>query len=210
VGRPAMRDFTIIDFETTGLSAGEHRIIEVASIRVRDGEVVESFCELMDPGCYIPSFITGLTGISNGMVRGKPPPEAVMPRLCDFLGEDVCIAHNASFDQRFFAAESERAGCGHERIFLCSLLLARRLLPQAPNHKLGTLVEHLRLPRPVGRVHRALTDVLMTLELWKHLTALLCSRLQGRVPDSAFIHSLTRRPKATVESYLCSLVRTSA
>jgi DNA polymerase-3 subunit epsilon len=205
-----MRDFSIIDFETTGLSADEHRIIEVAAIRVRDGEVVDSFCELMDPGCYIPSFITSLTGISNSMVRGKPGPEAVMPRLRDFLGEHVCVAHNASFDQRFFVAEMERAGSGHERTFLCSLLLARRLLPQAPNHKLGTLVEHLRLTRPTGRVHRALTDVLMTLELWKHLTALLCRRLQGRVPDSDLIRSLTRRPKGTIEAYLSVLSRAEA
>ncbi len=128
-----MLPIAVIDFETTGMYAGSDRIIEVGAAVMRDGEIVATFAELMDPGVYIPSFITSLTGITNAMIRGKPRPEEVMPRLRAFLGDHACVAHNASFDQRFFAAEMEQAGEGHERSFLCSLLLARRLVPQADN-----------------------------------------------------------------------------
>lgn len=198
-----MNAYAVLDFETTGLRAGADRIIEVGAALVQDGVVVATFSELMDPGCRIPAFITGLTGISDAMVRGKPRPEAVMPRLRAFLGDHVCIAHNASFDQRFFTAEMALAGQGHERPFLCSLLLARRLVQEAPNHQLGVLARHLRLTAPPSlQAHRALADVLMTCELWKALTALLAARLNGRIPDLALIQAVARQPKKAVEAYL--------
>lgn len=201
-----MRQIAVIDFETTGLRAGEDRVIEVAAVMMCDGEVVATFSELMDPGFRIPPFITSLTGISDAMVRGKPCPESVMPRLRAFLGDHVCIAHNAAFDQRFFMAEMELAGEPHDRTFLCSLLLSRRLLRQAPSHQLGALVRHLRLTTPSNLpAHRALADVLMTCALWKHLNGMLRAKLNGQTPDLAVIRTLTKKPKAVVESYLASL-----
>lgn len=202
-----MHRIAVIDFETTGLRAGADRTIEVAVALLHDGVVVDTFSELMDPGFRIPSFITGLTGISDAMVRGKPRPEAVMPRLRAFLGDHPCVAHNASFDQRFFAAEMAEAGEAHERQFVCSMLLARRLVPQAPSHKLGVLLTHLRLPPPQGmRAHRALADVLMTCALWNHLLELLRGRLAGDTPDLALLHALSRTPKAQIEAFFAGRV----
>lgn len=201
-----MQTFAVIDFETTGLRAGADRIIEVGAVLVRAGEVVATFDELMDPGVRIPSFITSLTGISNAMVRGRPRPEAVMPRLRDFLGDHVCIAHNASFDRRFFAAEMELAGQGHQRAFLCSMLLARRLVQDAGCHQLGALVRHLGLAVPAGlQAHRALADALMTVELWRRLMADLRARLPGREPDAGLLTTLSRTPKAAVAAHLSAL-----
>ena len=74
-----MDSYAVIDFETTGLSPGPDRVIEVGVVLVRGGKVADTFEALMDPGCSIPSFIAGLTGISTSMVRGKPKPERVMP-----------------------------------------------------------------------------------------------------------------------------------
>jgi DNA polymerase-3 subunit epsilon len=203
-----MKHLAVIDFETTGLRAGEDRVIEVAAVMMCDGKVVGTFSELMDPGFRIPGFITDLTGISNAMVRGKPSPESVMPRLRSFLGDHICLAHNASFDQRFFTAEMERAGERHARTFLCSLLLSRRLLQKAPNHQLGTLVRHLQLDAPAGlRAHRALDDVLMTCSLWNHLNGMLRARLNGQAPDAAIVRTLMKKPKALAESYLASVSR---
>jgi DNA polymerase-3 subunit epsilon len=198
-----MKRIAVIDFETTGLRAGADRIIEVAAAIVEDGNVVATFSELMDPGFRIPSFITGLTGISDAMVRGKPRPESIMPRLRSFLGDHVCIAHNASFDKRFFAAEMDLAGEGHDRTFLCSLLLARRLLQQLPNHQLATLRRHLRLIIPPGMTaHRALADVLLTCQLWKHLCDVLRGRLNGTTLDFAFIAAVMKKPKSAVDDYI--------
>ncbi|MBN8527018.1 MAG: 3'-5' exonuclease [Planctomycetes bacterium] len=202
-----MRDYAVIDFETTGLGPPADRIIEVGAVLVRDGAIAGTFSELMDPGFAIPPFITSLTGISTAMVRGRPRPEAQMPRLRAFLGEVPCVAHNASFDRRFFAAEMERAGEGHERPFLCSMLLARRLLQDAPGHKLGVLVQHLRIAIPAGqRAHRALGDALMTVEVWRRLLDQLRGRLGGREPDAALLELLTRTPKARVAEVLAQAV----
>ncbi|MFZ2657020.1 MAG: 3'-5' exonuclease, partial [Victivallales bacterium] len=68
-------EFAVIDFETTGLGADCCRVIEVAAVIVRDGEVADSFVQLMHPGCRLPYFITDLTGITDEMLRGKPSPE---------------------------------------------------------------------------------------------------------------------------------------
>lgn len=201
--RSPVNAVAVIDFETTGMCAGPDRIIEVGAAILHDGEVVATFSELMDPGFRIPYFITGLTGITDAMVRGKPRPEAVMPRLREFLGDHSCVAHNAGFDQRFFASEMDRAGHGHERPFLCSVLLARRLVEDAPNHKLGDLARHLGLQMPPGmRAHRALADVLMTCQLWNHLRCVLRARLGGREPDLGLMQVVMRMPKAKVGSYL--------
>ncbi|MFA4945304.1 MAG: 3'-5' exonuclease [Lentisphaeria bacterium] len=205
-----MADYAVIDFETTGLSAGWDRTIEVGAAIVRDGEVVATFAQLMHPGFPIPTFITGLTGITNAMVRGQPPPEAVMPELHRFLAGHTCVAHNAAFDARFFAAEMARAGLAHERPFLCTMRLARRLVPEAPNHQLGTLVRHLRLETPAGtRAHRALDDVLMTVALWNHLAALVGERL-GAPPPPEILAALMKKSKAAAAAWLCKLAAPSA
>ena len=201
-----MIPIAIIDFETTGLSAGTDRIIEVAAVVIGDDGITATFSQLMDPGVYIPAFITGLTGISNAMVRGKPRPESVMPRLRAFLGEHACVAHNASFDQRFFTAEMDLAGQRHERPFVCTLMLARRLLQRAPTHQLGTLARVLNLAKPAGmQAHRALADVLMTYELWKHLTALVSSRMNGQVAGVDVMRAIQRKSKALTEPFLTRL-----
>jgi len=204
--RRLVHTYAVIDFETTGLSAGPDRIIEVGAVLVRDGVVVERFDELMDPGFRIPAVITSLTGITSAMVRGKPRPEAVMPRLREFLGGHVCIAHNASFDRRFFAAEMALAGQAHDRPFLCSMLVARRLLPQAPSHKLGVLARHLGLTMPAGmQAHRALADALITVALWESLLAELRRHLPGRTPEVELLNRLARTPKGGVATFLAAM-----
>ena len=202
-----MKYLAVIDFETTGLRAGQDRIIEVGAAIMCDGVVVDTFSQLMNPGFGIPGFITQLTGISNAMVRHQPPPEAVMPRLRAFLGAHRCLAHNASFDQRFYVAEMALAKQVHEREFLCSMLLSRRLFQQAPSHKLGVLVQHLKLSIPPNsQAHRALADVLMTCALWRHVYQVLQARLHGEVPDVRLVTSLMKKPKGKVAAFLADAV----
>ncbi len=199
-------EFAVLDFETTGLNESYCRVIEVAAVIVRDGEVADSFVQLMHPGCWIPFFITELTGISNAMVKGMPSPEAVMPKLRDFIGDRFCIAHNANFDSRFYHAEMSRAGIEHERSFFCTVLLSRRLIQDSPNHQLGTLAHYLNLQRPAeGSYHRALYDVLLTVELWKHIEGVIRERLGDRIPDQDVYRTLMRTSKAAVWKYLDKL-----
>ena len=195
-------EFAVIDFETTGLSADYCRVIEVAAVLVRDGEVADSFVQLMHPGHRLPSFITDLTGITDEMLKGKPGPESVMPDLMRFLGERPCIAHNASFDSRFYHAEMSRSGIAHERTFFCTMMLSRRLIPDSPNHQLGTLAEHLALSAPAdGNYHRALYDVLLTVELWKRIENIISERIGGKIPDREIYLALMKKSKAGVRKY---------
>jgi DNA polymerase III subunit epsilon len=87
----------MLDFETTGLSAAAgDRITEVAALRIVDGVVAERYVTLVNCGVRIPSFVIALTGISQRMVDSAPPPAHVLPRLLDFIGDDVLAAHNAN------------------------------------------------------------------------------------------------------------------
>lgn len=176
----------VIDFETTGMSpAYGDRPTEVAIVLVEHGEVTAQYQSLMNPGVRIPAFITELTGITNAMVQAAPPVEQVMAEAARFVGERPLVAHNASFDRKYWQAELTRLGLPADHPFACTVLLARRLLPQAPNHRLGTLAQHLALP-DTGRAHRALADALTTAHLLCHLQTLL--RTQHGLPEPG--HSL--------------------
>ncbi|MCZ8294715.1 MAG: 3'-5' exonuclease [Hylemonella sp.] len=160
-----MKPVAVIDFETTGISPEQGaRATEVAIVLVEQGRIVDRFQSLMNTGAHIPAFITQLTGISNAMVRAAPDASEVMRQASDFVGDAPMVAHNASFDRKFWMGELSRLGLPARQPFACTMLLSRRLYPQAPNHKLGTLVDYHRLPR-TGAAHRALADAEMAAEL---------------------------------------------
>lgn len=160
-----MTRIAVIDFETTGMSpAYGDRPTEVAIVMTENGRVLDHYQSLMNPGRHIPGFISQLTGITDAMVRTAPTVAAVMAEAARFVGDTPLAAHNASFDRKFWQAELAQLGLTHAQPFVCTVLLARRLYPQMPNHKLGTLVDHLALPRE-GRAHRALSDALVTAAL---------------------------------------------
>ncbi|PNH93532.1 3'-5' exonuclease [Vibrio diazotrophicus] len=156
----------VLDFETTGLSPNlGDRAIEIGAVKLVDGEIVDSFQQLMNPGFRVSSFIESYTGITNNMLRTAPSCDEVMAAFSEFIANENLIAHNASFDKRFLDAELERINCGYSGEFACSLLVARRLIPDAPSHKLGELVRYKNIENN-GVFHRALADAQMTAHLW--------------------------------------------
>ena len=95
----------VIDFETTGLSpAMGDRATEIAAVILEDGKVVDRYQSLMNAGRRIPAFIENLTGISDAMVRTAPTAATVMREVADFVGAYPLLAHNASFDCKFWDA----------------------------------------------------------------------------------------------------------
>lgn len=184
-----MEIVAVIDFETTGLSPelGD-RATEIAAVIMENGKVVDRYQSLMNAGKRIPPFIQSLTGISDAMVRSAPGADKVMQEVVDFVGDYPMVAHNASFDCKFWDAELTRIGRQRRQEFACSLLLSRRLLPQAPSHKLGTLVEFAGLP-VAGRYHRALADA----EMAASLLARLEDELRGRFNVGDVSHELLRK-----------------
>ncbi|KAB2925562.1 MAG: 3'-5' exonuclease [Candidatus Contendobacter sp.] len=150
-----MEMIAVIDFETTGLwpDAGA-RATEIAVVRVREGSIVDRYQSLMNAGVRIPPFIESLTGITDAMIRRAPPAAEVMRQAADFIGDLPLVAHHAAFDRKVLDAELARIHQYRRQEFACTVRLARRLYPDAPNHKLGTLREYARLP-VAGRAHRA-------------------------------------------------------
>ncbi|MBK6005615.1 3'-5' exonuclease [Ramlibacter ginsenosidimutans] len=150
----------VIDFETTGLSpAMGDRATEIAIVMMDGTRVVGRFQSLMNAGVRIPAFIEQYTGITNEMVRAAPPAADVMAEAARFVQGAPLVAHNASFDQRFWSAELGRLGpdAAKDHAFACTMLLARRLYPHAGSYRLQSLASFHALA-PAGRAHRALAD----------------------------------------------------
>lgn len=188
-----METVAVIDFETTGIApdAGA-RATEIAAVLLCNGRIVGRYQSLMNAGAYVPPFIEQLTGISNEMVRAAPPAAKVMREVAEFVGAHPLVAHNASFDRRFWDAELARVGKARVQEFACTMLLARRLCPEAPNHKLGTLVEFMGLPA-AGRAHRALADA----EMAASLLARLERTLERRFGLGTVTHEMLREIQAS-------------
>jgi DNA polymerase-3 subunit epsilon len=191
-----MEVVAVIDFETTGLSPGQgDRATEIAAVILQDGKVVDRYQSLMNAGVRVPNFIESLTGISNDMVRRAPPAAEVMREVSDFVGNYPLVAHNAAFDCKFWDAELSRIQRSRPQEFVCSLLLSRRILPQAPSHKLGALVEYANLP-VAGQYHRALADAEMAASLLLRLEQELRQRHQVNDVSVELLRRIQRAPKA--------------
>ena len=191
----------VLDFETTGLSPNQgDRAIEIGAVRLEQGVITHRFQRLMNPGRRIDGFIEAYTGISNAMLRKAAPCAEVMGEFADFIGDYDLVAHNASFDQRFLDAELRRIRRRYSGSFACSMLVARRLYPAAPNHKLGTLVKYKALPSD-GAFHRALADAEMTAHLW--LAMLEDIERRHAMADVAFalMQKLTKESKGSVTGF---------
>lgn len=193
-----MDTVAVIDFETTGMSPDiGDRATEVAVVIVENGKTVDQYQSLMNTGAYIPAFIEELTGITNAMIRNAPPADEVMNELAQFVGNIPLVAHNASFDSKFLDAEWFRIGHRRQQQFACSMLLSRRIYPDAPNHKLGTLVRHLELPS-AARHHRALADAEMTAHLWLRIVSDIKHRHALSAVTHEFLRALQKAPKTRI------------
>ncbi|MBS7664031.1 3'-5' exonuclease [Pseudomonas lalucatii] len=201
---PAER-IAVLDFETTGLTPAQGaRATEIGVVLVEGGRVVDRYQSLMNAGVRVPAFIEQLTGISNAMLRDAPPTARVMAEVADFVGDAPLLAHNAAFDQKFWDAELGLIGRRRVQPFACSLLLARRLLPQAPSHKLGVLNRWARLP-DTGQAHRALADAEMAANLLGFMAALLRERHGIAEVSHGLLCSLQKVPAAKIPQALARL-----
>jgi DNA polymerase III subunit epsilon len=197
-----MTSIAVIDFETTGISPNMgDRATEVAIVMLEGGQVVDRYQSLMNAGVRVNSFITQLTGITNEMVQAAPPAEQVMREAARFVGGRPMVAHNAAFDRKFWQAELARCGQDGSHAFACTLLLSRRLYPQAPNHKLGTLAALHHLPSS-GRAHRALADAEMAAHLLAQMQRDIAARCGGRPVEYELLMGLQRCSKTQVSAYL--------
>jgi DNA polymerase-3 subunit epsilon len=136
------------------------------------------------------------------MVQSAPRADKVMRDFARFIGDRPLVAHNASFDRRFLDAEFRRIGARRSQEFGCSMLTARRIYPEAPNHKLETLVRYKGL-HTEGIFHRALADAEMTALLWVKMIEDLCENYDLETVSFALMCGLMKVSKTRVADYLC-------
>ena len=190
--------WVVVDSETTGCDAQRDKPVEIAAVRFNGIEEVERWATLVNPGMPIPPQSSGIHHITDQDVAEAPCVSEALEKLEAFIrGSSMVVAHNAAFDQSFLTTISapKPNGAGDiEWDWLCTYRLARHLLPNAPDHKLGTLryLRKLPLKRQIG-AHRAIDDVIVTAALTIDLVRLYESRF-GRDLDVDELLEFTHSP----------------
>ena len=160
------KTFVVLDIETTGFSAANHRITEIGAVKIEDGVITEEFHQLINPGVPVPWRITEITGITSEMLENQPAIDEVLPQFFNFCTGCSIVAHNAGFDMSFIKHNAREHGleCNYEVID--TLRLARRLFPKLINHKLNTVANHLDIE--LLNHHRAMGDARATAMIFIH------------------------------------------
>lgn len=150
-------DYTVVDIETNGFISGTCEIIEVSALKVRNETIQDSFSSLIKPTQPINWLTTRLTGITDKMVENAPDVNEVMQNFYGFIGKDTLIGHNVNFDVNFLYDNLWlHNGLILDNPFVDTLRLARKALPDLPNHKQTTMAEYYGI-ETIG-AHRALRD----------------------------------------------------
>ncbi|WP_096199396.1 PolC-type DNA polymerase III [Bacillus sp. FJAT-45350] len=159
--------FVVFDVETTGLSAVYNTIIELAAVKIINGEIIDRFESFADPHEPLSKIIIELTGITDDMVQGAPEVDQVLKDFHEFVGDAVLVAHNASFDMGFLNVGYRKIGLGEAtNPVVDTLELGRFLYPELKNHRLNTLCKKFDIE--LVSHHRAIYDAEATgYLLWK-------------------------------------------
>lgn len=159
--------YAVVDIETTGGYAGNHRITEIAIVHHDGTDVTGQFQTLINPARNIPSFITDLTGITNEMVSDAPLFEEVADEILGHLEGRIFVAHNAQFDFGFLKREFEVCGIAWTPKRLCTVRLGRKIVPGLKSYSLGLLAQHLGIR--IENRHRAIGDAVATASIFSSL-----------------------------------------
>lgn len=165
-------NFIVLDLETTGLIPYKSWIIEIAALKCFNWVIVDKFQTLVNPEMHIPSWICKLTWISNNMVENSPIISEIMPSFSRFLEDYVIVWHNISFDFRFLTHYHYICNWTHlNNETVCTLKLARKLLPQLPSKKLWAICDFFWIKNECA--HRAMWDTVATLEIFQKFKNLI-------------------------------------
>jgi DNA polymerase III epsilon subunit-like protein len=177
--------YAVVDVETTGFSPSRDRIVEIACVQVEGDAVVGRWSTLVDPGIPIPGYATAVHGITDAMVSHAPALGDALAELRGLCADRVVAAHCATFDLSFLGPSIATQA-------LCTMRLARALVPEAPNHKNQTLRRFLEIDRIAGEAfeaHRALGDALVS----AHVLLACRRRFRARRTEIAWDEYVRRR-----------------
>ena len=187
-------NYTVLDLEMTGLDVKKDRVIEIGAVKVRKGQVVDTFVTLLRSEVPVPDHVTELTGITNAMVREGMAEDAAMEMLLDFIGEDAIVGHNVTFDYRFIKQWAVNKKIPLELEAYDTLQLARRLLPNEQSKKLENLCTYFGIER--RNAHRALDDAVETYKVFENLKSIEGASMELFVPKP-LVYKAKRQTPAT-------------
>lgn len=159
-----IKDYVCVDIETTGIRPKWDRIIEIGAVKVRDGEEVDTFSELIYPGIPIPARITELTGITDEMVADRDKIEQVLPRFIEFAKDDILLGHNVRFDYSFLKQNAMNQNLEFNKIGMDTLKIARKVLADLESKSLENLCKYYNILDE--NHHRAFNDASVTSKLY--------------------------------------------
>ena len=204
--------YTIVDIETTGLDFEYCEIIEVAAVKYLDGFETNRFVSLVQPHLYtcvdeddhiateyVDEFITSLTGITNELLTNAPIPQDVIPKLMNFISDDIIVGYNINIDINFLYDAAERTGNTLKNDFVDVMRLARKLYPEMKHHRLKDMIEKFQID--IKNKHRALDDALATAKCLEKILQNI-DETQGR---NTFIKSFQKR-SYNYRDYIAGLV----
>ncbi len=161
-------DYTVVDLETTGFSPQYDEIIEIAALKVRNGKIVKEYHQLINPKREVNSFIVGLTGITTSLLCNKPTLDEVIDDFLEFLGNDVIVGHNVSFDINFiYDNVKELRGKEFTNSYINTVRLSKKLHPDLRHHTLYNIAEYYNFD-PYDE-HRALSDCEVTYSIYNFM-----------------------------------------
>lgn len=150
-------EYCVFDIETTGLSFRTEKITEIGAIKIKNGEIIDTFETFVNPEKPIPYEVIKVTHITDDMVRDADTIETVLPKFLEFAGDSVIVAHNANFDMGFIRHFADLQGLKINNTYIDTLALARDMFPEYKKFKLGVIADNLSIRVDVA--HRALDDV---------------------------------------------------
>lgn len=163
-------EYVVFDIETTGLDTSKDRIVEIGAVKVKNGEIVDTYDKLINPGVLIPSNVTAINNITNDMIEFALPSQIALHQFQKFIQDsEFLVGHNAAkFDYPFLVSELARNGIHHSRTRIKdTVFIARRRLPHLRKFSLAALCVHFQINNEDA--HRALSDAIATAKLFIEL-----------------------------------------
>ena len=173
--------YCVLDLETTGFSFRTEKITEIGIMKIKNGEVLDEFSCFVNPEKPIPQRVVEVTNITDDMVKDAETIEQVFPKMMDFIGDSVLVAHNADFDIGFLKYNAKELGYTLDNTYLDTLRLSKELFPDFKKYKLGIIAENLGIKVEVA--HRALDDVDTTVKVFNVMIDMLKEKGAKKIED---------------------------
>jgi DNA polymerase-3 subunit alpha (Gram-positive type) len=173
--------YCVLDLETTGFSFRTEKITEVGIMKFKNGEVIDEFSCFVNPEKPIPQRVVEVTNITDDMVKNAETIDKVFPKMLEFIGDSILVAHNADFDIGFLKYNAKELGYTLDNTYLDTLRLSKELFPDFKKYKLGIIAENLGIKVEVA--HRALDDVDTTVKVFRVMLDMLKEKGAKKIED---------------------------